>query len=97
MDTIKDNKEGKKRGRPAGIPREGKYGTGIKTKLVRVPETIADNIAEILGTFEQIKILIDDWDAKISEASEKSKTGKPSPRYERAQELLAELRNYLGD
>jgi hypothetical protein len=61
-----------RRGRPSGIPREGRYGKGIKTKVVRVPETVADNIVEILETFERIKTFVDDWDKTIVEAAEHS-------------------------
>jgi hypothetical protein len=84
-----------RRGRPSGIPREGRYGKGIKTKVVRVPETVADNIVEILETFERIKTFVDDWDKTIVEAAEHSKTGKPSPRYDKAVVMLKELRSYL--
>lgn len=87
----------KKRGRPSGIPREGTYGTGVKTKVVRVPEAVADNIKEVLASFEQIKVLVDSWDAAIVNAANKSTVGKPSPRYEKAVQLLAELREYLGE
>jgi hypothetical protein len=31
-------------GRPKGVARDGTYGTGVKTKPVRVPETIADQL-----------------------------------------------------
>jgi hypothetical protein len=86
----------KRRGRPSGIPREGTYGTGIKTKVVRVPVTVADNIVEVLAAFEQIKVLVDAWDDQVETAKAKSTVGKPSPRYEKAMQLLKELRGYLG-
>lgn len=91
-DTVKRG-----RGRPAGIPREGTYGTGIKTKVVRVPEEIANNIPEILAKFEQIKTFVDSWENQIEMAANHSTKGKPSPRYDKAMVMLAELRQYLGD
>jgi hypothetical protein len=63
--------------------------------VVRVPEKIADNIAEILANFEGIRALVDDWDERVEQAGEQSTTGKPSPRYDRAMQLLNELRGYL--
>jgi hypothetical protein len=87
----------RKRGRPAGIPREGRYGTGVKTRTVRVPETVADNIADILKSFDDIKSVVDSWDGEVASAALRSAKGKPSPRYEKAMEILKELRGYLGD
>jgi len=61
--------------RPSGVPRQGKYGKGVKTKVVRVPENAADNIAQILEKFEQIKEFIDSWDKTIQDASEGRREG----------------------
>jgi hypothetical protein len=87
----------KRRGRPPGIAREGTYGTGVKTKVVRVPEQIADNIPEILAKFEQIKCFVDSWDEQVKAAAASSSKGKASPRYDKAMVMLEELRTYLGD
>jgi hypothetical protein len=87
----------RERGRPLGIARDGRYGRGVKTKVVRVPLDVADNIADILEKFEQIKSFIDEWDRNIIEAGENSKSGKPSPRYDKAMVMLKELRGYLGE
>lgn len=90
-----ETKPKSRRGRPTGIPREGKYGTGVPTKVVRVPSEIAANIADILATFEQIKLTVDAWEMKIEDVAAESKHHKPSPRYEQALKLLKELREYL--
>lgn len=87
----------RRRGRPKGIKREGTYGFGVKTKVVRVPEEIADNIPQILAKFEQIKAFVDAWDNEIDTAAQKSSKGVPSPRYDKAKVMLEELREYLGD
>jgi hypothetical protein len=81
------------RGRPVGTPGGGKY--GCTTKVVRVPAKIADNIPEILASFEAIKALVDDWELKVLDAAQRSTKGEPSPRYQKAMQLLEELRRYL--
>ena len=82
-----------KRGRPIGTPGGGKY--GCTTKVVRVPKRVADNIKEILDSFEAIKALVDDWELRVQDAAHKSTKGEPSVRYERAMQLLEELRRLL--
>jgi hypothetical protein len=77
-------------GRPKGIAREGKYGFGVETMVVRVPKTIGKDIENILATFEQIKIAVDAWELQAEEKI-------TSPRYDQARKLLQELRSYLGE
>ncbi len=91
------DKTKRKRGRPLGTPQKGVYGIGVKTKVVRVPEAIANNIPEILAKFEQIKGFVDEWDKEIEKSALKSSVGKPSPRYDKAMIMLTELRRFLGD
>jgi hypothetical protein len=91
-----EHPEGKKRrGRPPGIARVGKYGTGVKTKTVRVPVAIADNIQDILAKFEDIRALVDDWEERVETSGLTSSVNRPSPRYERAAQLLEDLRGLL--
>lgn len=85
------------RGRPRGIPRDGRYGLGVKTKVVRVPVAVADNIQEILASFEAIKTACDTWADEMDEATLKSKTGELPVRYYHGMKLLTELRALLGD
>ena len=54
-----------------------------------------DNIKDILDNFEAIKELIDDWDSRVEDAAHRSSKGVPSPRYEKAMQLLEELRSLI--
>lgn len=90
-----DISDKKRRGRPPGIKREGTYGSGVKTKVVRVPADIADRMPEILATFELIKVFVDAWEEEMEENKKISSVGKLSPRYEKALLMLKELRMYL--
>lgn len=91
MDSV-EVKRG--RGRPKGTPGHGKY--GCTTKVVRVPVNVADNLPAILNSFEDIKRLVDEWDDRCEDSINRSGKGVISPRYEKAREMLAELRSYLG-
>lgn len=77
----------RKRGHQNGVPMPGKYGLGVRTKTVRVPETIADNIKDVLESFDAIKTLVDDWQENVEHTT--------SPRYDQAKKLLVELRKLL--
>ncbi len=81
------------RGRPLGTAGGGRY--GCKTKVVRVPEAVADNIAEILRSFEDIKGTLDTWESEIETSMERSKNAQPSERYKKAMKMLQDLRACL--
>ncbi len=81
------------RGRPKGTPGGGRY--GCKTKVVRVPESVADNIDEILRSFEDIKGTLDSWESEIESSMERSKNAQPSERYKKAMKMLQDLRACL--
>jgi hypothetical protein len=85
----------KRVGRPSDIPGDGGWGSGVKTKTVRVPVTIAGSIKTELAVLEAVRSLVADWDARVADACAESSQGKPSPRYEQALVLLAELRTII--
>lgn len=43
-----------KMGRPFGIPREGTYGIGVETSLVRVPARLKDRVPHIVKGLPEI-------------------------------------------
>lgn len=80
--------EPRKAGRPKGIAREGKYGSGVKTKVVRLPVELAERAVEILDTLEAIKSFVHAWEQEIEASG-------TSPRYDKARIMIQELKNIL--
>jgi hypothetical protein len=85
----------RKRGRPKGTPGGGKY--NCTTVPVRVPVHLKGKIKSIIGLYESLDSLKSDWEERIATAASESKTGKPSPRYDKAQLLLLELTELLNE
>lgn len=84
--TIKKKRGGSRpgAGRPKGILRAGTYGQGVKTKPIRIPIDLADQLPEMLQNLTQLKDLLADW--------EKEANNSTSPRYDRARKLIAEIK-----
>ena len=84
--TIKKQRGGSRPGAgcPKGTTRAGNYGQGVKTKPVRVPVDIADQLPEMLQNLSQLKDLLADW--------EKEANNSTSPRYDRARKLISEIK-----
>jgi hypothetical protein len=84
-----------RRGRPKGhVPGNAKYGE--KTVPVRVPVSLAGRIDEVLELFERLENdVIENWENKIAEAKQTSITGKIPRTYDKAKELLEEVRGLL--
>lgn len=78
----------KKRGRPPGIAREGTYGLGVKTKVVRLPIELANRAVEIIDTLDSIQSFIHAWEQECEEH-------KTSPRYDKALAMLSELKDLM--
>ena len=57
---------------------------GVRTKPVRVPTDLADQLPEMLQNLTQLKDLLADW--------EKEANNSTSPRYDRARKLIAEIK-----
>lgn len=66
-----------------------KYGT--KTKVVRVPEKIADLIPQLISSAESIQRLVDLYDNKVKESKNRTATGQPAERYKHLDEFLSQL------
>lgn len=71
-------------GAPKGTKRAGTYGTGVKTKPVRVPEEYAESLPELISNLEHLKELLNDW--------QRLADGSTSPRYDRARKLISEIK-----
>jgi hypothetical protein len=84
--TIKKKRGGLRPGAgcPRGTLKVGTYGQGVKTKPVRVPTDLADQLPEMLQNLTQLKDLLADW--------EKEAASSTSPRYDRARKLIAEIK-----
>ena len=84
--TIKKKRGGSRPGAgcPKGTQRAGTYGQGVKTKPVRVPTDLADQLPEMLQNLTVLKDLLADW--------EKEANNSTSPRYDRARKLIAEIK-----
>jgi hypothetical protein len=84
--TIKKKRGGLRPGAgcPKGTLRAGTYGQGVKTKPVRVPISLANQLPDMLQNLTQLKDLLADW--------EKEANNSTSPRYDRAKKLIAEIK-----
>ncbi|WP_413176511.1 hypothetical protein [Anabaena azotica] len=98
MDVLESNQDNiptpkRLRGRPKGTPGGGRYNT--TTKPVRVPVELAPKIVKIIELYQTIENLKSDWEERIETAAQSSKNRKPSPRYDKAIQLLQELEDLL--
>ena len=84
--TIKKKRGGSRPGAgcPKGTARAGSYGQGVKTKPVRVPVDIADQLPEMLQNLSHLKDLLTDWEREANNST--------SPRYDRARKLISEIK-----
>lgn len=81
---------GRKKGTPAS---NRKYVTVADTKVVRVPIGF-DEVAAV-SNIEQLRVLVETWQAQADEAAQVSKTGTTPRTYDKALLLLEELRQML--
>ena len=79
-------------GARAGSGGVSKWGDGVRTKVVRLPQPIAEGIRDILGDLEQVDGLLESWQARVDESRGRSATGEPAERYKYVAQLLDDLR-----
>lgn len=83
----------KRGGRRPGAGGQGgspsKY--GIKTKVVRVPERIADLIPDLIDSLEGLQNTIDFYSEQVEESRSISSNNQPSERYKKVQEFIQQL------
>ncbi|AUT00362.1 hypothetical protein CLI64_08160 [Nostoc sp. CENA543] len=81
---------GRKKGTPAS---NRKYADVADTRLVRVPVGF-DEVAAV-NNLEQLRVLVETWQAQADEAARVSKTGTTPRTYDKALLLLEELKQML--
>lgn len=82
-------------GRKAGTPASNRKYTDVgDTKVVRVPVGF-DEVAAV-ANIEQLRVLVETWQAQAEEAARVSKTGTTPRTYDKALVLLEELKHMLN-
>jgi hypothetical protein len=81
---------GRKKGTAAS---NRKYVNIAETKVVRVPVGF-DEVAAV-SNLDQLRVLVETWQAQANEAAQVSKTGTTPRTYDKALLLLDELRQML--
>lgn len=62
-----------------------------KTKVVRVPEKIADLIPDLIDSLEGLQNTVDFYSEQVQQSSLNSSNGQPSDRYKKVQQLIQQL------
>lgn len=64
---------------------------GMKTKVVRVPEAIADCVPALLNAVESVDRLVKLYDSRVEESRNRTASGQPAERYKYLDEFLSQL------
>ena len=72
-----------KRGRPQGIPRDGSYGRGVRTVVVRVPEQYKEVVKGLLLDLPEF---LSGWESRAKDTRD----------WTQAKRLLSEMRALFG-